>query len=124
MTEVRQIYRCSHCGNTVEIVGEGEGVLICCGAKMKLLTEQKADATTEKHVPVIERQSNGIRVKVGFIPHPMTPDHFIEMIDIEVDGMLCRKWLTPNDSPEAFFPVMGTQISAREFCNVHGLWKN
>ena len=124
MTEVRQIYRCSHCGNTVEIMGEGEGVLICCGAKMKLLTEQTADATMEKHVPIIQRESSGIRVKVGSVPHPMTPDHFIECIDLEVDGTLCRKWLTPKDPPEAFFPVIGIHIVARELCNVHGLWKN
>ena len=69
---------------------------------MKLMEEQSADASTEKHVPVIEKIDNGIKVKVGSVPHPMEEKHYIEWIEITVDGKSYKQFLKPGDSPEAF----------------------
>ncbi len=118
-----QVYRCSVCGNTVELIGVGSGTLVCCGIPMGLLGENTTDASQEKHVPVIERVEGGVRVKVGSVPHPMEEKHYIEWIELLADGRAYRQFLRPGDKPEAFFPVTAEQVVARELCNLHGLWK-
>jgi len=123
MTERLQVYKCEKCGNIVEVLHEGGGDLICCGQAMKLLDEQTADATKEKHVPVIEKTDAGFKVTVGSVPHPMEEKHFIEWIELIADGKACREFLKPGDAPEATFCISAGQVTAREHCNVHGLWK-
>jgi superoxide reductase len=123
MTELRQVYRCSICGNIVEVVHTGVGQLVCCGQPMELLKEKTEDVGLEKHVPVIERIGNKVKVKVGSVPHPMEEKHYIEWIQIVTDGISCRKFLKPGQSPEAEFETTARKIEAREYCNIHGLWK-
>ena len=123
MTERLQVYKCEVCGNIVEVLHEGPGELVCCGEPMKLLVEGSVDAATEKHVPVIEKIAGGIKVKVGSVPHPMEEKHYIEWIEIIADGKAYRQFLKPGDAPEATFPLEAGQITAREHCNIHGLWK-
>lgn len=124
MDTQKQIYKCNVCGNIVEVLRVGGGRLVCCGKPMELLQEKTQDVGLEKHIPVIERTANGVRVKVGSIPHPMEEKHFIEWIEIIVDGRHCRKFLKPGDKPEAEFEVKTEKITAREYCNLHGLWKS
>ena len=123
MAERLQIYKCKACGNIVEVLTGGAGTLTCCGASMELLKEKTADAATEKHVPVIEKIDGGYKVKVGSVPHPMEQEHFIEWIELLADGKAYRQFLKPGDVPEATFAVKADSVSAREHCNVHGLWK-
>ncbi|MCK4432917.1 MAG: desulfoferrodoxin FeS4 iron-binding domain-containing protein, partial [Methanomicrobia archaeon] len=78
MTELKQVYKCSICGNIVEVLHTGIGELVCCGQPMELLKEKTEDAGLEKHVPVIEKTEKGIKIKVGSIPHPMEEKHYIE----------------------------------------------
>jgi superoxide reductase len=73
---------------------------------------------------VIEKTDEGILVKVGSVPHPMEEKHYIEWIELTVDGTVLRKFLKPGDAPEAFFKVSGEVSGAREYCNVHGLWRS
>lgn len=123
MTELLQVYLCEICGNMVEMVHDGAGTLVCCGEDMTLLEEQTADAATEKHVPVIEKTAQGVKVKVGSVPHPMTGAHYIEWIEIIADGKVYCQILKPGDEPEAAFCIDAEEITAREHCSVHGLWK-
>ncbi len=123
MAEKLQIYKCAECGNIVEVLHGGGGQLVCCGGPMDLLDEKTADAATEKHVPVIEKIDGGYKVKVGSVPHPMLEEHFIEWIELLVDGKAYRQFLEPGDEPQAIFNVEAGSVSAREHCNVHGLWK-
>jgi len=126
MTNVRQkneIYKCNICGNIVEVLNVGGGELVCCGQPMELLKEKTEDEGLEKHVPVIEKTDRGIKVKVGSIPHPMEKKHYIQWIEIIVDDGIYRKFLKPGDEPEAEFKVKAEKIEAREYCNIHGLWK-
>lgn len=119
MTKKSQIYKCGICGNIVEVLHEGAGDLVCCGEKMILHSENTFDAAQEKHVPVID----GNQVKVGEIPHPMEKEHFIEWIEAtSKSGEVAKVFLSPGDSPEAEFCF--EVKSAREYCNVHGLWKS
>jgi superoxide reductase len=124
MTVLSQIYKCKVCGNIVEVLHTGGGTLVCCGEPMELMQEKTADIGMEKHVPVIEKTTNGFKVKVGSVPHPMEDKHYIEWIQIIDDGKYCRKFLKPGDKPEVEFEVKAEKISAREFCNIHGLWKS
>ena len=123
MTERLQVYKCEVCGNIVEVLHEGKGQLVCCKQDMKLMTENTVDAAKEKHVPVIEKTDKGVKVKVGDVAHPMEEKHYIEWIQIIHDGGSCRKFLKPGDAPEAVFEVKADKVNAREYCNIHGLWK-
>ena len=122
MTESLQIYKCEVCGNIVEMLHEGAGELVCCGQPMKVFVENTVDAAREKHVPVKERVSGGLKVKVGSVPHPMEEKHYIEWVEIIAGPKAYRHFLKPGDDPEAVFPVEG-EFTAREYCNLHGLWK-
>ncbi|MDA3837953.1 MAG: desulfoferrodoxin [Candidatus Delongbacteria bacterium] len=124
-TEKKQIYRCEVCGIVAEVIGAGEGTLVCCGQDMKLLKEKTVDGAKEKHVPIVEEVNGGIKVKVGEVSHPMEDTHWIEMIEvIAKDGIVYRKDLNPGDLPEAVFPVSKADVEiVREECNKHGLWK-
>ena len=123
MAEKLQVYKCNVCGNIVEVLHGGAGELVCCGEPMELLDEKTADATTEKHVPVIEIIDGGYNVKVGSVPHPMEEKHYIEWIELLADGKAYRQFLKPGAPAEAVFNVEAESVSAREYCNVHGLWK-
>ncbi|RLF37658.1 MAG: desulfoferrodoxin [Thermoplasmata archaeon] len=125
MTKMREIYKCGICGNIVEVLHTGIGTLVCCGQPMKLMEEKTEDSSVEKHVPYIEKTEKGVLVKVGQNQeHPMTDDHYIEWIQVMADGASYRKFLSPGDKPEAEFEITADAIEAREYCNVHGLWKS
>jgi len=123
MAERLEIYKCEICGNIVEVLHGGEGELACCGQPMVQLVENTVDAAKEKHVPVIEKVEGGVKVKVGDVAHPMEEKHWIEWIEIVADGKAYRQFLNPGEAPEAIFNVEAEQITAREYCNIHGLWK-
>ena len=124
MTKRLQIYKCEVCGNMVEIIHEGAGELVCCDQPMKLMEENTTDAALEKHVPVIEKTESGIKVKVGSVPHPMQEEHYIEWIELIADGSAYRQFLNPGEEPEAVFNIEAQSVTAREYCNLHGLWKS
>jgi superoxide reductase len=107
----------------VEVVHAGGGTLVCCGQPMEVQAENTTDAATEKHVPVIEKSDSGYTVKVGSVPHPMEEKHLIEWIEVIADGKSYVQFLNPGDVPEAVFNIEADTITAREFCNLHGLWK-
>jgi superoxide reductase len=123
MTKRLQVYKCEVCGNMVEVIHDGPGQLVCCNQPMTLQVENTVDAAKEKHVPVIEKTAEGIVVKVGSVEHPMQDSHFIEWIQLLADGKAYRQFLNPGEKPEATFKVEGKDLSAREYCNLHGLWK-
>lgn len=123
MAKKLEVYKCEVCGNIVEVTHEGGGVLTCCDRPMTLLVENTVDASKEKHVPVIEKIEGGYRVKIGSIPHPMEEKHYIEWIELIADGKVYREFLQPGNTPEAIFKIEANQVIAREYCNLHGLWK-
>ncbi len=123
MAERLEVYKCEICGNIVEVLHGAAGELVCCGQPMKLLEENVVDAAREKHVPVIEKTADGLTVKVGSVAHPMEDKHHIEWIEVIADGQVCRRFLSPGDAPEATFQIQAQSVTARELCNLHGLWK-
>ncbi len=123
MTELNQIYRCNICGNIVEVEHEGIGTLVCCNQEMELLKEVRTAEGLEKHIPVIKKIAGGIVVKVGSIAHPMEEKHYIEFIELFADNQIYKQFLKPGDKPEATFKITAKTLSARAYCNIHGLWK-
>ena len=125
MTKVGEIYKCEVCGNIVEVLHAGAGELVCCGQPMKNMVAGTTDGAAEKHVPVIEKVEGGYKVKVGSVAHPMTEAHYIEWIELICNkcGKVQRKYLKPGEAPEAVFAFDSDSVTAREYCNLHGLWE-
>jgi superoxide reductase len=123
MTMERKFYRCSICGNLVELINDGGGELVCCGQPMILLQANTSDGAKEKHVPVGVRQGGNLHVTVGSVPHPMTEAHYIQWICVAQGSRTQRAALQPGEAPEADFPVKEGPLTVYEYCNLHGLWK-
>jgi len=123
MTKLFEVYKCEVCGNMVEVIHKSGGELVCCEQPMKLMEANSVDASREKHVPVIEKTADGYRVTVGSIAHPMEEKHYIEWIEFIADDKVCRKFLNPGDKPEATFCISAKQVTAKAYCNLHGLWR-
>jgi superoxide reductase len=124
MPKRMEIYKCEICGNIVELTHGGAGQLVCCGEPMKHMDEQTAEMSTEKHVPVIEKIEGGYRVTVGSTLHPMIEKHYIEWIELISGDAVYRKYLEPEMDPVAEFSTGELEdVWAREYCNIHHLWK-
>lgn len=124
MTAMYEVYKCEICGNIVTVLHTGQGELVCCGEPMVLQEENTVDAAVEKHVPVIEKTGEGVKVKIGSEPHPMTEEHHIEWIQVRTDGEGHRVFLEATGAPEAEFDCAGNDVTARAYCNLHGLWRS
>jgi len=124
MAALLTVYRCEVCGNIVELVHSGGGQLVCCGQPMKALAENSSDGAKEKHVPAIEEIPGGYKVKVGAVAHPMEEKHHIEWVELVADNVSYIAFLKPGAPAEATFQVEAKSVFAREYCNLHGLWKS
>ncbi len=118
-----EVYKCPHCGNIIEVLVGGGANIVCCGENMQLQSENTVDAAKEKHVPVIVKGDGTITVKVGDVAHPMEEKHYIQWIELIADGKVYTQFLEPGQAPEATFCVTAQQVTAREYCNLHGQWK-
>jgi superoxide reductase len=124
MAKRMQVYKCEICGNMVEVLHEGRGALVCCGQPMKLYAENTVDAAREKHVPVVEKVEGGFKVTVGSVAHPMQDKHYIEWIEVMAGDRVYRQFLKPGGAPEVTFGIDADAVTARAYCNLHGLWKS
>jgi superoxide reductase len=122
-TQQRQVFKCGVCGNIVEVLHASDGELVCCGQPMTALVENTTDGAKEKHVPIIEKIPGGYKVKVGSVAHPMVDNHYIEWIELIADGVSYFAFLKPGAAPEATFKIDADNVMAREYCNLHGLWR-
>jgi superoxide reductase len=124
MTKKNEVYKCPLCGNIVQVLHTGAGELVCCGQPMGLMAENTVDAAQEKHIPVVEKTDNGYKVTVGSVVHPMEEKHWIEWIELVTDTAVYRADMNPGDAPEAVFCTEADVVTARAYCNLHGLWKS
>lgn len=125
MIKKRSLYYCKHCHNIVESLWNGKPSLVCCGEEMEELAANTVDAAVEKHVPVIQRNGNTVKVSVGSVAHPMTKEHYILFIEVLAGDKVYRHDFKEGDTiAEAVFTIEATDIAARAFCNLHGLWQS
>lgn len=120
MTKRSQIYKCEVCGNIVEVHRAGTGALWCCMQGMSLYKESTSDAMTEKGESAIEETGGGYKVTVG---SAVREQHHLEWIELSVGGQVQRKYLNPDEKPEAVFHISSGEEAARAYRNLHGLWK-
>lgn len=117
-------YRCSICGNiAIKLVDSGVP-MVCCGKPMTELTANTTEAATEKHIPVVETSKGMVNVKIGEVPHPMTPEHFIQFVVLKTNKRVQVQELYPNDAPETKFSVASDEKVEKvyAYCNLHSLW--
>jgi superoxide reductase len=124
MTTRNGVYKCAICGNIVAVLTGGQGALTCCNTPMDLMVENGTDAAHEKHVPMVIGIGDDIEVSVGSVAHPMQEEHYIEWIELIADGVSYRKFLKPGETPDVNFSVEAEEITARAYCNLHGLWRS
>lgn len=117
-----KFYRCQHCGNIIYKLHDSGVAVVCCGEEMQLLISNTVDASVEKHVPVLIKKSDKIEIKIGEVPHPMTPQHYIEWIAVVTSGDISVHYLKPGDEPVANFNLT-TVDQTFSYCNLHGLWR-
>lgn len=118
-----KIFKCSICGNVVELLNKGGGTLVCCGKDMIELPVNNEETTFEKHIPVIEKEGNKVKVKVGEVTHPMLKEHYIEWIALVEDDFVQKKILRPEEEPVAEFSVKSDKFTVYAYCNIHGFYK-
>ena len=124
MTNLNEIYKCTVCGNMVEVVHASAGELSCCGKPMHKMVAGETDGAAEKHVPVLEKTSDGYHIQVGSVPHPATAEHHIEFIEVISNDKkyLKRKHLKPNEQAELTFKCECKEgFYIRNYCNIHGV---
>lgn len=122
MKENVNFYRCTICGNVIELIEGDINHMMCCGQKMELMVANTQDAAVEKHVPVYEKVEDEIVVKVGEIDHPMEKDHYIMWVAQVNDNQVSRVTLYPEQGISVRFKyIPNSTIYA--YCNKHGLWK-
>lgn len=125
MAKKMAVYKCDICGNIAEVLTAGGAEMMCCGQNMTMQNENTTEAAIEKHIPVLTKKDGGWQVAVGSVDHPMTAAHFIEWIELIAGDKVYRQFLNPNDKPAAFFPLAADGgVTARAYCNLHGLWKS
>lgn len=121
-----EVYKCNSRDCVVMLMDAGHEDLHCCEESMVHMPEQTADSSKEKHVPIIEKKDGGFNVTVGSTPHPMLENHWIQWIELVVDGQRMIRELKNGDEPKAHFSCSienPKKIVAREYCNIHGLWR-
>ncbi len=118
-----EIFKCAVCGNVIEVLYGIKSGIVCCDKKMVLMEPNTNDAAIEKHLPIIEKTDDGIKVKVGEVAHPMQDNHYIVMIEVDDGNYVYRKNLKFSDLPEVEFNTASDKITARAYCNLHGLWE-
>lgn len=126
MTKKLELYKCELCDNLIEVVLPGVGELVCCGQPMTLVQAGTVDASKEKHVPFFIKKDEELEIRIGSSPHPMTEEHYIQFIEAisEDERFIKRKYLYPNDDPIMILKGYDVDsLTARENCNLHGLWE-
>ncbi len=117
-------YLCEHCKNVaIKLVDKGVP-LVCCGEKMTLLVPMQSDGALEKHLPVATFDETSVKVSVGEVLHPMTDEHYISFVALELKDGYLLKYLSPSMQPIVTFDVKKEDVvSIYEYCTIHGLYK-
>lgn len=126
MAKKLEMYKCEVCGNFVEVILGGVGELVCCEQPMVLQKANTVDAAQEKHVPFFVKKDSELEVRIGSVLHPMTEEHYIQFIEVvsEDERYVKRKYLYPGEEPIFALKCYDIgSLTARELCNLHGLWE-
>lgn len=119
-----KFFICDKCGAVAVLIKDAGAPLVCCGDVMKTLVPNTAEASAEKHLPLVAAADGGIDVQIGAVPHPMEAKHHIEFVYVETGAGGQRKRLNAGDGPAASFRFAADKpVAVYAYCNLHGLWK-
>lgn len=119
-----KFYVCEHCGNMVGMINDAGVPMMCCGQKMTKLEAGVVEASREKHIPVVTKEDDCIKVEIGSVAHPMAKEHHIAWVYLQTDRGGQRKCLEVGSEPVVKFAIKDeTPIAVYAYCNLHGLWK-
>ena len=119
-----RFYVCEHCGNIVGMIHDAGVPMMCCGQKMKKLEPGTVEASHEKHIPVVTREGDTVKVTVGSVNHPMAEEHHIAWVYLQTCRGGQRKCLKVGSDPVVTFALCDeTPVAVYAYCNLHGLWK-
>ena len=123
MCEIR-FYVCEHCGNIIGVIHNAGVPMMCCGQKMTLLEPGTVEASHEKHIPVVEKNGDIVKVTIGSVAHPMLEEHHIAWVYLQTNRGGQRKCLPIGSEPTVSFALCDeTPVAVYAYCNLHGLWK-
>ena len=123
MSDNNKFYICEHCGNLIGMIHDAGVPMMCCGQRMTKLEPGTVEASQEKHVPVVSVTGKTVRVTVGSVLHPMTPEHSILWVYLQTDKGGQRKCLEVGKDPVVTFALADeTPLKVYAYCNLHGLW--
>ena len=118
-----KFYVCRHCGNLIGMIHDAGVPIICCGEKMEELVPNTVEASGEKHVPQVTVADGIVKVDVGSVAHPMTPEHSIQWVYVKTEKGGQRKNLQPGEAPTVSFSLADDKpLAVYAYCNLHGLW--
>jgi len=123
MSNKTKFFVCDKCGNVAGLFLNKGGALACCGERMRELAPNTVEASQEKHIPVVEKNGDRIKVKVGSVSHPMTEEHLIDFIYVGTENGGQHAMLKAGGAPEAEFSVDGKVTAVYAYCNLHGMWQ-
>lgn len=124
MKNKEKFYRCPICGNFFGVIHDAGPIPVCCNQPMLVVEAEMTDGAYEKHIPEVELHGNRLKVKVGAVPHPMVPEHFIQWVFVITNLGRHRMVLEPGKAPEVEVLLLPEEKPLRvyEYCNLHGLW--
>lgn len=128
MTEKLNLYQCEVCKTIIQVLVEGKGELVCCDKPMKHLSPNtEENVKLEYHLPIVLKVDDEEFIQVGKEPHPMTEEHYIQIIQTisECGKKVFTRLLEPNSEPKikVEFDNFG-DYKINEYCNIHGLWES
>ena len=119
-----RFFVCEHCGNLIGMIHDAGVPMMCCGQKMTKLEPGVVEASHEKHIPVVTREGDTVKVTVGSVNHPMAEEHHIAWVYLQTCRGGQRKCLKVGSDPVVTFALCDeTPVAVYAYCNLHGLWK-
>ena len=117
-----RFFKCTKCGTVLPIAEDVDLSTKC--ADFVEVTPNTTEAATEKHIPIVTRESNIVTVTVGEVKHPMQEEHYIGWVLLQTKFGNQRRVLKPGEDPVVKFAILPDDEVVRviSYCNLHGLW--
>ncbi|MBN1696117.1 MAG: hypothetical protein JW881_01275 [Spirochaetales bacterium] len=138
---MENLFICKTCGH-ISFGGAPDACPVCKTPGSGFTQKNEAIAPPdkeghEKHLPVLAVSNTcglldgckDINIKIGETTHPMKKEHWINWIDVYVNGNFASRYIM---YPDNLMPALGVHfkddvsgtVTVIEYCNVHGYWKS
>jgi len=124
MGKIQKFYRVNDCGCVFGLIrDDSEKMTKCFGSEITELKPNCAEASGEKHLPVVSYEGDTVTVSIGSAMHPMEKEHHIEWVYLQTEKGGQRKSLESGENPTVTFILNNDRpVAVFSYCNLHGLW--